>query len=151
MVVGTVTDRLGASAELCDRESKCPLVSLSKMAEVDPADLVGDVVYRFETGRMSSVEAVDELQFAVQTGLAQPEKLELADLDKLLPILEMAANDTSAASTPQAARFQGKRRLSIDDIIFSDLKCIYICMYSLGSLSGPTYILSQLLWRCVLM
>ena len=40
MVTGTVTDRFGASAPLCDRDSQCPLVAFSQFQEIDPDAIV---------------------------------------------------------------------------------------------------------------
>ena len=113
MVVGTVTDRFGASAQLCDRELQCPLVSLSEMPDLNPAGIIDDVIAHFQKNRMSIFEAVAELQHAVQASWEQPKKLKPTDLDRLLPILEIAADENLAVSTPQTPQLQGKRHLEV--------------------------------------
>ena len=77
MVAGTVTDRFGATAELCDRESKCPFVVFSFKTDIliEADEFVDQIDQRFKDNQITGMEAVDDLIFAVQAGQAQARKV----------------------------------------------------------------------------
>ena len=127
MVVGTATDRFGASAELCNRKSQCPFVALSPMPDVEPAELIRGAQAQLKTNQITSLQAVDELTFAVQARRRQtkqrkngPEKgsgsssgeeftqeEEEEELVTVLSMLADAADETLGEATPQTPRVQG--------------------------------------------
>ena len=124
IVAGKVTDRLGATAELCDRDSKCPFAAFSPKGNVlnniQTGNLIRGVQNKLTKNQITKMQAVDELTFAVQTRNAQTrEKFanddetrkmsssSLSDLIEVLQIVKAAADDVLGAETRQTPRFQG--------------------------------------------
>ena len=122
MVAGTVTDRLGATAELCDRESKCPFVAFAEeedaLQEMDPATIIEDVKEKLGNNQITGMQAVDELTFAVEARQGQVNRAKdtLSDAnqssisDELVTVLSMvqdAAEDALSAETRETPRVQG--------------------------------------------
>merc|ERR1719305_267011 len=70
MVVGTVQNRFGASDELCNREpeslKRCPFVALSVIPDFKPAALIADVQGQLGKNQITSMQAVEDLTFAMQ-------------------------------------------------------------------------------------
>lgn len=134
MVVGTVMDRLGASAELCNRQSKCPIVELSPVSDLDPRAMITAVKTRMINNSITSLKAVDQLIFAVQTIHHQINKHENRDhvqdgngglsdrtsekvwgeqdVLSVLSMLVTAAQDTMRVVTLQTLRVRGWYRIS---------------------------------------
>ena len=124
MVSGTVTDRFGATAELCDiktNDPPCPFVSFLYSIKIDnSADLINSVQSKLDQNQITGIEAVDELTFAVQARQAQnrdtPDELSNANKSKIaqelvdvLSIVKKAADDTLDASTLDATTRQTPR------------------------------------------
>ena len=128
MVVGTVTDRLGASAELCDRSKNCPLVFFPPLTSIShqPKEIIGDVQAKLEQNQITNMQAVDELMFAVQSRQAQKKlkkaaaaagkksaipdisvEEEAKELVQVLDMVKSAANDALGKTTQQTPRVQG--------------------------------------------
>ena len=135
VVSGTVTDRLGATAELCgstqrngtqrDRSRPCPFVSFLYSIKIDnPADYIQRVQSNWNQNQITGMEAVDELTFAVQAQQAQnqdaPDGLSNANKSKIaqelvdvLSVVEDVCNDALSADTRQTPRIQGWYKLYI--------------------------------------
>ena len=134
MVVGTVTDRLGASADLCDRTFECPFIAFEDLPDMDPAEMIRDVRNKLANNQVTGMQAVDELTFAVQTrqlkrkkdgpakdkGDTADEKIdskaftqkdEEEELVTVLTLVQDAAKDALGAETRQTPRVQGRRML----------------------------------------
>ena len=125
MVTGSVTDQLGASAELCDRGINCPFVTLSLISDLQPAKLIAAAQSQLARNQITSLHAVDELNFALQMHQRQArqeksnetesgnmespenEMTQEQELATVLSIVKDAANDTLAIDTPQTPRAQG--------------------------------------------
>ena len=124
MVAGTVTDRFGATAELCDRDSECKLVTISAdPTEEDPTTLIDEVTQKLNSNQMTGMQAVDEVTFAVQALQAEAraaskksdgkdnveedtKELE-GELITVLDIVKRAAKDALGTKTQQTPRLQG--------------------------------------------
>ena len=125
MVAGTVTDRFGATAELCDRDSECKLVAFSIFAAPteDAATLIDAVAEKLNKNQITGMQAVDEVTFAVQVRQAQgqaangdsegedisPEvtKKREKELMTVLTIVENATEGALAITTQQTPLLQG--------------------------------------------
>ena len=133
MVVGTVQNRFGASDELCNREpeslKRCPFVALSVIPDFKPAALIADVQGQLGKNQITSMQAVEDLTFAMQARqrqVRQQEKRRAENDDNsdgsgrvtmpkeqeqevltVLSMLKEAANDTVGVGTSQTPRVQG--------------------------------------------
>ena len=127
MVAGTVTDRFGATAELCDRDSECPFVAFSSqeqaLQDLETAELINDVQKQLDSNQITKMQAVDELTFAVQARQAQKRaneknasisderqpltSREEKELISVLDIVKDAAADALGTKTQQTPRLQG--------------------------------------------
>ena len=132
MVAGTVTDRFGATAELCDRESKCPFVAFSPDKDVlrkfETVNYVRGVQKQLNKNQITKMQAVGELTFAVQIqnaharvkreqmqqnqavndqGLREIESKRQNDLITVLDIVKGAADDALITETHKTPLLQG--------------------------------------------
>ena len=129
MVVGTVTDRLGASAELCDRSKNCPMVVFPPLTSIthQPKEIINDVQAKVDQNQITNMQAVDELMFAVQSRQAQKKlkkaaaaagkdvsaipdisvEEEAKELVQVLDMVRSAANGALGKTTQQTPRVQG--------------------------------------------
>ena len=125
MVTGSVTDRLGASAELCEQGINCPVVTLSLISDLQPANLIATARSQLAQNQITGLHAVDELTFALQIQQLQtrqeksngtesgkresPEnkKTQERELVTVLSIIKDTANDTLATGTSRTPRAQG--------------------------------------------
>ena len=124
MVAGTVTDRLGATVELCNRDSKCPFVAFTPnkdlLRNIQTANLISDVQNKLAKNQITKMQAVDELTFAVRTRSAQArekftnddetQKMTPSrqnDLIQVLQVVEAAADDALGTKTRQTPQLQG--------------------------------------------
>ena len=119
-IVGTVADRFGSSAELCDRllPSSCYNVRLPPFQQVQ-SDIVDRIHKQFEGKQISSTETVDQLLVAVKIRAGQPagdsstEKPKKSDDDtteklKILSLMKKVAPDLTSKDTPRTNRFRNQ-------------------------------------------
>ena len=111
VVKGTVTDQLGATAQLCEN---CPVV----VFDFSIIDNIGDTSKRiasthlqFKNNQITGLQAVDELTFALQARQAQNLIANETDTELMLDVAEKAAHDTLEADTPDTPRIQGSYML----------------------------------------
>ena len=117
MVVGTVTNTLGASAELCDREADCPFVRIPIIPTIDPAIIITETKATLISNQITSLEALDELTFAMQLRERQNRDVENEEAnsefeEELVQVLSMikdAAADILGADVSRTLRAHGLR------------------------------------------
>ena len=131
IVVGAVTDRLGAQVSLCDRSSSCPSVILALIPKLEPKKIIDRARLKVKQNKITSLQAIDELMLAMQARQRQsrqgntagpknntePEQEKQDRQEKeeeqeqeLLTVLSMvasAANETLTGGTPRTPRVQG--------------------------------------------
>ena len=124
IIVGTVTDRMGAKASFCDPSSNCPSVILSLIPKLEPQKIIDSAMQQIKQNRITSLQAIDELTFAMQARQRQSREETIDDFNsditereqeeqvqEVLTVLSMvasAANETLKGDTPQAPRVQGE-------------------------------------------
>ena len=128
VIFGTVADRYGSSAELCDIASECPVVALDPMVDMEPADMIGDVQTLIQDNQMTSLEAVDQISIAVKIQQSQekqskedktrvPQKDDIDEKVGVLSILQVAASEAVEEDTMETSRLQGQ----IMDVVASTI------------------------------
>lgn len=119
VVAGTVTDRLGASAELCNKD--CDLVILSPMPDPDPNELFRQLETKLNETQITRVQAMDGYVFAVQALQKQIRKTgqnntatsprptgeQVKQMLVALEAFEQAAISTLGEITPDTPAMQG--------------------------------------------
>ena len=127
-IFGTVSDRYGSSAELCDIASECPIAALEPMIDVEPAEMIGDVQTLIKDNKMTSLEALDQISVAVKIRQSQEKQSEqdktatqqkdvIDEKVEVLSILKVAASEALEEDTLQTSRLQGQ----IMDVIASTI------------------------------
>jgi len=122
-VSGTVTDRLGASAELCNKKD-CEPVILSPMPDPDPNELFRQLETKLNETQITRVQAMDGYVFAVQALQKQirktgqnntnntatsprPTSEQVKQMLVALEAFEQAAISTLGEITPDTPAIQG--------------------------------------------
>merc|ERR1719174_1883192 len=123
-VFGSVADRYGSSAELCDVDSlECPIVSLGPIVDMEPANMISDVQTMIEDNQMTPLQAVDSLAVAVRMRRGRrkrkktkqlneqeqktEQKKELNEKENILTMLENAASEVMEEDSLETPRAQG--------------------------------------------
>ena len=119
-IVGTVADRLGSSAELCDRASlsSCYKVTLEPFQGIQ-SNMINTINDQFNDNKISITEAVSRMSTAVKLRAGQKDeqspteeqktpKEETAENLQILSLLATAASDLTEQDTPRTNRFRNQ-------------------------------------------
>ena len=75
MLKGFVADRFGARAELCNRKSQCPIVTLSPMPDINSTEWIHNVMSQWAKNEIATLQAVNDVTWAVQARHGQTKRI----------------------------------------------------------------------------
>ena len=113
MIKGFIADRFGARAELCNRKSQCPLVTLSPMPDINSTDWIHNAMSQWANNEITTLQLVNDVTFAVSSnangnsiGKQLTRKQREQELATVLSVVTRAADEYLSADTPQKPRVQ---------------------------------------------
>ena len=117
MVLGTVTDRLGASVDMCNSGS-CPVVALAILPDIEASSLFVDTKSLLRKNLITNTKAVEDVTLAMRVyhrQLRQREEVskisniskDVELLDSVISVIANVTADTLAFNTLQTPRNQG--------------------------------------------
>ena len=111
-IVGTIADRYGSSAELCDSTATCPSVILEPIGDVN-SNLINDTYAQMSSNTISSLQAVDQMAVAIKLRFTQKTNSEASmhsasEDEQILHVLEKATDDLLEQDSLQASRVRNQ-------------------------------------------